>query len=52
MRLPGIEMLLGGDWIVHHRLWISYGSGTVFIHPPDAPMNPTLSSRADAHFKG
>jgi len=39
MRLPGIEMLLGGDWIVHHRLWISYGSGTVFIHPPELHFN-------------
>jgi predicted aspartyl protease len=32
MRLPGVEMLLGADWISTRRLWISYGAGVVFVH--------------------
>ena len=39
MRLPGVEMLLGADWIARPRIWISYGSGTVFVHPPLAQVS-------------
>lgn len=39
MRLPGVEMLLGADWIATRRLWISYGGGTVFVHPPLAQIS-------------
>jgi hypothetical protein len=39
MRLPGIEMLLGADWISRHRIWISYTSGMVFIHALAPQLN-------------
>ncbi len=34
MRLPGVEMLLGADWLalVSRHVWLSYASGMLFIH--------------------
>jgi predicted aspartyl protease len=29
--LPGVDMLLGADWLASRRLWISYASETLFL---------------------
>jgi predicted aspartyl protease len=31
LRLPGVEMLLGADWIGPRRVWISYSDGAIFV---------------------
>jgi predicted aspartyl protease len=31
LRLPGVEMLLGADWIGPRQVWISYAQGTIFV---------------------
>jgi predicted aspartyl protease len=32
MQLPGVDMLLGADWLGPRHVWISYSSGALFIH--------------------
>lgn len=31
MYLPGVQMLLGADWISRHHIWLSYRSGQLFV---------------------
>ena len=31
LSLPGVEMLLGADFLAHRRVWISYSTGRLFL---------------------
>jgi predicted aspartyl protease len=33
MQLPGVDMLLGADWLASRHIWLSYADSTLFIHP-------------------
>ncbi|HEX3347340.1 MAG TPA: retropepsin-like aspartic protease [Acetobacteraceae bacterium] len=33
-RLPGVEMLLGADWLSGKRIWISFARKVLFVQPP------------------
>ncbi len=32
IRLPGVDMLLGADYLGRRRIWISYSTGRLFLH--------------------
>jgi len=31
LRLPGVDMLLGMDFLASHQVWISYATGRLFL---------------------
>jgi predicted aspartyl protease len=31
---PSVDMIIGADWLAHHRLWLSYARKLVFVERP------------------